>query len=496
MAFIPYLKDSFRAGISDESTRGVRGSFKYAFGADIHKRRDSLSANYAMLNVGASSTVKDLIKYTVNAKDGSTYAFGSAGSIYAISGNPADPVVSFVYNDENGEIKGAAEWEQSNGTNYLYWSTGTCIARRALSSTSPDTPWGLDGTIRQDYIVEFIDSADQHPMKNASGNLMIGNKNYLALLDFQGEFNPRAVNLRPGNIIKTLEERDDYVLIGTTRVDTSEEGHIWSWITTALNWVQKKKIPVRGVNALIDTERILLQGGTAGELFFSDFNNTAPLNSVPAGGQCNPGGVDILNDLALFGIYGAGDQSGIYSYGRRMMNRPFAFNHEFRLSETVDGNTMDEVGAVWVSSSAAFASWQVTGSATYYGIDMVSTSTRATARVEGLEFSGGQPHLDKEYRTEKVVMEPLPSGTSISMLYKTDRATTGGDSSAGAGWKYARVASGGATTFTTANATEAEFIINDKGRVFETGLEVNPSGGDTPEVIASVGYIGDKSQEH
>ena len=48
---IPYLKDSWRGGISDESTRGIKGSFKYGYGLDIHKRRDSLSANYAMSNI-------------------------------------------------------------------------------------------------------------------------------------------------------------------------------------------------------------------------------------------------------------------------------------------------------------------------------------------------------------------------------------------------------------------------------------------------------------
>jgi hypothetical protein len=448
-----------------------------------------------MSNIGTSATVNDLVRYAVTARDGTTYCFGSAGSIYAVAGNPADPVVTFVYNEINGEIKGAAEWAVTGtaGTTYLYWATNTTIARIAIDG-AVDTPWAQSAV--DPLFKVTLDGADQHPMKNASGSLTIGNGNFLATFGTDGSFSNAAMNIRPGNVIKALEERDDYVLIGSERIDTSEEGHIWSWITTALNWVQKKKIPVRGVNALIDTERLLLQGGTSGEIFFSDFSNTAPLNSVPAGGQCNPGGVAILNDLALFGIYGAGDQSGIYSYGRRSMNRPFALNHEFRLSQTVGGNTVDEIGAVWVASSAAFASWRAVGSATYFGIDMVSTSTRANARLEGLEFNGGSPHLDKQYINEKVVMEPLPAGTSVSMIYKTNRAAAGGDSSAGAGWKYARVASSTATVFSTTDATEAEFIINDEFRTIETGLELNATGLSTPEVIASVGYIESRTKEH
>ena len=489
---IPYIKDNFRGGISDESTRGPRGSWKYAYGLDIHKRRDSLSCNWAMSNVGSSTIVNDLVKYAVTASDGTTYAFGNAGSVYAITGNPADPVVSFCYNDENGEIRGAAEWQESDGVNYLYWATATSIARKRLD-TSSDTPWPLDGTTVQDYKTN-LDDHPYHTMKNAAGSLMIANGEFLAKVAYDGSYTNAAVNLRPGNRIKCLEERDDYVILGTERTDGSEEGHIWNWVVTNTNWSNKRKLPVKGINALIDAERLMAQGGNGGEIFFSDFTNVSPLNSIPAGGECNSR-IDILNDLSLFGIYGAGDQSGIYSYGRRMLNRQFALNHEFRLAETVDGNTVDEIGAVWVNSSAAFASYKTEGGSTYYGIDMVSSSTRANARVEGLEFNGGSPHLRKTYNTEKVVFEPLPSGCSISVIYKPDRQTTGGSSSAGAGWKYADVADGSGTTYSVEGSTEAEFIISNEARVFEVGLELTANGSDSPEVTASVGYLGDETKQ-
>lgn len=489
---IPYIQSAFRGGISDENTRGVVGSFKYGYGLDIHKRRDSLSCNYAMLNIASSTVINDLIKYVVKARDGSTYCFGSAGSIYAVAGDPKDPKVSFCYNDENGAIKGASEWEISDGNNYLMWCTNSSVARVALNGALA-VPWAA-GVATQDYKTT-LDPANYHPMKNASGQLCIGNNNFLATFDYSNNFNNAAMNLRQGNIIKCLEERDDYVLMGTEREDNSEEGHIWSWIVTALNWVQKKKIPVKGVNTLIDTERLLLQGGISGEIFSSDFTNASPLNSIPAGGQCNSQ-VDIYNDLAIFGIYGSGDQSGIYSYGRRMITRPFALNHEFRLAQTVLGNTVKEIGAVWVNSSAVFASYKVVGSVTEYGIDMLSSSTRAVARYEGLEFNGGVPHLQKIYNTEKVCFEPLPAGTSISLIYKPNRQSTGGSSSAGEGWKYAMVADGTGTTYSIEGSTEAEFIINDNAKTFEIGLELNPSGNSTPEITALVGYIGDELEPH
>lgn len=495
MGIIPYIRESWRVGISDENNRGVRGSFKFSYGLDIHKRRDSLSCNYAMSNIGTSSIVNDLIRFAVPARDGSTYCFGSAGSIYAIAGHVNDPVITYVYNDENGAIKGASEWKQSDGNTYLMWTTNTSVARMTLNG-SPDTPWAA-GVVTQDYKTT-LDASDFHPMRSGAGNLNIGNGNFLATIEYDGDFNNAAMNLRPGNIIKCLEERDDYVLMGSERQDESEEGHIWSWITTALNWVQKKKIPVKGVNALIDTERLLLQGGTNGEIFYSDFNTTAPLNSVPDGGQSNSQ-VGIYNDLALFGIYGTSDPAnvGIYSYGRRMLNRPFALNNEFRLTRTVAGSTVSEIGGVWIASTAVFTSWKTTdGSTSEYGVDMVSTSTRATARLEGLEFNAGRPHQKKIYQIEKVNMDALPSGTSLSVIYKPDRKTTGGDSSAGAGWRYAKLADGTGTTYSVTDSTEAEFIINERAKIFEVGVELNPSGTSTPDITALVGYIDDSFSEH
>ena len=200
--YLPYIIDSFRGGISDEQTRGIKGAYKFSYGIDIHRRRDSLYCNWAMSTIGLSASVNDLIKYTIQARDGSTYAMGHLGSVYAISGKVDDPVLTYVYTDYNGEIKGAAEWKQSDGNTYLYWATNTSIARRTFNG-QPDTPWP-DGSVTQDYKTT-LDASDYHPMKQAGGNLSIGNSNFLAIIDYTGNFNPAAMNLRPGNIIKTLD---------------------------------------------------------------------------------------------------------------------------------------------------------------------------------------------------------------------------------------------------------------------------------------------------
>ena len=497
---IPYIKDSWRGGISDEYTRGVRGSFKYAYGVDIHNRRDSVSCNNKMVNVGTWPAILGLIKYSVTAKDGSTYCFGANGSVYSFTGDPDDMILSACYNDENGEIRGAAEFQGSDDVNYLYWATATSVARVALDG-SLDTPWAA-GVATQDYKTT-LDDHPYHTMKNIAGGLMIANGNYVATISYGGDFDPAAMNISPGNVIKCMEERDSNVILGSEREDTSEEGHLWLWVINDYDnlpdvWSYKKKIPVRGVNALIDTERLLLQGGIDGELFYSDFQNASPLNSVYDKGSCNSR-IDVFNDLALFGMYGTEEAArvGIYSYGRRALNRPFAMNNEFKLNVTNAGSTVTEIGATWVASSAVFASWQTTdGSTLQYGVDMVSYSTKASARLEGLEFTGGQPHLKKTYMSEKLTFEPLPASCSISVLYKPDRQSTGGSSSAGAGWKYAKLADGTGTTYSVTGSTEAEFLISDRAKTFEIGVELTPSGSDTPEITGMVGYIKDETSQH
>ena len=79
-----YSIDTFRAGISDESDKGVRGSFKHGYGLDIHGRDDVLTCKQAMATIfGASNTTQTgIIRHFVNSSDGSTYCFGSTGSIF------------------------------------------------------------------------------------------------------------------------------------------------------------------------------------------------------------------------------------------------------------------------------------------------------------------------------------------------------------------------------------------------------------------------------
>lgn len=478
--YYPYIISDFQGGRSDSNDKGVRGSFKGGYGLDIHKQDNNLSCKQAMSDITPSG-MNDLGRHMVTGADGTTYVFGSAGSVWARSG---DGTFTFAYNDENGAIKGAGEWQISDGTNYLFWATATSVARVPLTSGNA-LPWT---NATQDWKTN-LDSADEHTMRPASGSLMIANGNYIASIDFEGTWDNATVNVRPGNLIKALEERDDYVIMGSKRKDNSEEGHIWSWVITALNYVQKKRIPVKGVNAMINAEMPLIQGGTDGELFTSDFSEALPLHTGGGGGQVNPSGVTIKDDIAHFGFYG-GTEPGVWSFGRKRKNRVFALNYDYRLSPTVGGSTIAEIGALEMANGTLLATWKATETdSSSYGMNELSSTTKATALYEGLEFDNNEPHLERHYQMIKLLMKPMPSGTSVSAKFKLDYETN---------WRYGVMGDGNTTHMVSEgyNSTIAEFMVGVPGVPFEVGVELNPNSNDTPEIKSIVTSVSQEAQDY
>ena len=484
---IPYIIKSFRGGISDEANKGIAGSFKNGYNLNIHGRADTLTCNLKMVSIGGT-VITDLIKFFVTGSDGSLYAFGDQGKIYSKAENAAvTDLYTFVkrVDGANGDIKGAALWGTNANDYYLMWATATSLARKRLYGSNS----GMDWADRNENWSTTLTSTTWHTMKRACGALMIANERYLAMYAYDGSYTPQAMNIEPGQVIKALSERDDYVIMGSGNAD-EDDGYIWSWITTALNYVQKKKVPVAGVNALIDSEVMLLSGGYDGQLVYSDFVNTVPLHMSPFGGEVYPGAVTLYHGVAMFGMqnsYYDYAGAGLWTYGRVAKNRPMALNWEYRLSADMAGSSISRLGAVTMYNGLPYASWRTNdGTTVQYGVDCASTTMMATAVYEGLEFDAQSPHLKKRFATAKLIIEPLPVSCSIAFKYKMDGATS---------WTTAKTASGSAT-FTNTGATSAEFIIGTEGKVAEFGVTLTPYLLTSPEVRAIIVYIDDSMEKH
>lgn len=491
----PYVLRTFRGGVSDENDKGIAGSFKFGYGLDLHGRDDVLrpgSSSVSIFDANTGELGTDSVRGTtlnshfnvfVPSMDGSTYMFGATGSIFARSG---DGYITNVYNDEEG-ITGAGEYAVSSGETYMFWGKSTSVARRQMGGTfdtARDSGKAIWSNATQVWKTEKIQStAVYHTFVNASGSLMMANGEGLAVLGFDGNWDPLKLNIRPGNIINALEERDDYVILGSERGDDGEEGHLWSWIETALNFVQKKRIPIQGVNALITAESSILQGGDDGEIFPSDFVNSVPLATIPGGGKVIPGGVTVHEDLATFGMFG-GTYPGIWTYGRRNRNRGNALNYQYRLSPTVSGSTVATIGAIAVINGELLASWGTTESdSSVYGVDAISSTTRANAVFEGLETDKGGAWAKQMGDTVKCTFTPLPSGTSFAVKYKADKESD---------WRYT-IFGTGATTFSTAGETQSISNMGKPSHILEVGVEITSSGANSPEIHEIAVYLGNNT---
>jgi len=451
-----YTIKSFRGGISGENDKGIRGAFKFGYGLNIRGRDDVLQCGQALVKetTGVNDVVVDKINFFVPASDGNTYGFGDAGNIYK---RTSAGVWTKVYTDTNGAILGAEEWD-----GYLYWATATKVGRKELPGVSN---WS-------DAVANWqttLTSSTWHTMKIATGNLLICNAQYLALVDYATHaFNALALDLIPGNLAKCLDESGDYALIGSVRSDNNEIGHLWSWESTALAWIQKKKIAAKGINALITAELMFAQVGVEGEVYYSDMVSRVPAFVFPDGGYCLPGGVCTKKGLAVFGVFGnSSTKCGVYTYGRAEKNYPFALNLDYVPSPGV--LTTIEIGAVGMAGGTMLVAWK---NGSTYGVDAVSASIKATGVYESLEWDGGKPYQRKSFLQEKFVFSPLPSGCAIVFKYKTNKATD---------WTTAKTIDG-VGYFSTAGKTRAIFNINDEGEIIEKRIELTPNGNNCPTI--------------
>ena len=307
-------------------------------------------------------------------------------------------------------------------------------------------------------------------------SLYIANGNDIARVAIDDSFTLSAIDITPDSTVKCMENKEGYMIIGSVKDNDQDEAFIFLWdaINLADTWDKRFRVPAKGVNALISGESLLAQVGDG--FFQTDFVNNLPIQRRD-NGEVKPYGVATKDGYSLFGFYG-NDNPGIYSYGREKLNMPSAFNLEYTLS-----STPDTIGAITVIGGVVLASWK---SGSTYGVDALSTTTRATATYESLEWFGPPTEtrpINLNY--VKMILDPLPSGCSIELKYKLDHDTS---------WTSAPVLStvpdSPSNTFNTTGAVEAFFSIQQAAmNIFELQVTLTPSGTSTPQVLRIETYL-------
>ena len=403
---------------------------------------------------GLNNVFVDLVIVWVKATDGNTYGFGNAGNIYR---RYSDGFTRNVYKDPDGGIKGAVEKPSDTGATYLIWATDTSIKRKPLPGSST---WG-DVTEIADNLI----GADWHTMKQVGGANYIANGSKLALVGYDDSWTNEALDLIPGNIAKTLIERNGRVVIGT----------------------YKSGYPNKGVNGAIDCEYPLIQVGDDGELFYANFTDSMPVKRFPGGGRVNPGGVaneedqveifdwvfgadswvdkQSMGNMSLWGVFDADSgKNGIYTYGRKNKDQPFTMNLEYAMD-------VDEIGAVVNVEGVIIASYR---DGTDFGVRAVDPSTKAQGIWEGLEFRAPVKKAEKPtfFSMVEVFFDELPVGCSIYFYYQKNKSGT---------WVQASTADGNESHATT-GSKKAVFRIGSEMDIFEPRILMIPSQNLTPEI--------------
>lgn len=462
-----YTIKNFSGGLSDYEDRGIKGAFKNGKALSIRKRIDSLTCNQALTQV-SSGVITDLIYFHVPASDGNTYLFGTAKIYKLTSGG----TVTLVYTDPDGGICGAAEWWEANGKKYLFWATSTKLKSKEIPGNSDwtvdvnATHTGLPGGSSQTYPKTNLSAATWHTMAEANGALMICNDNYLAMVGWDGSYTNEALRLLPDMSAKTLIDRNDMVIVAAGSASGRQNAHLFSWETTSLNYVAKKRIPAVNINALIDSEVMLMQADTDGNIFFSDMVNFLPVTAFPTGGKVNPGAIAELDGVVYFGVWGSTDatKDGIYSYGRKKKNGLFSLNFEYPI-------TCTEIGALSVISGVLHVSYRVTSS---YVLFKVDTANKQTAVYESLDLIAPTKILPDHtnWNGIKLITAPLPAGTSISVAYRLNKS----------GNFIAAKIEGEVASMEIDGAMESLFLIAGEGEIAEVQVTLTPYVNATPEV--------------
>jgi hypothetical protein len=414
----------------------------------------SSASNSPSPSEGLYNVFEDLVLFFVKASDGHTYEFGNAGNIYR---RYIDGYTRNVYKDPSGSIKGAIEKPSSDGKTYLQWATDTKVMRKLLPG---DANWG-----DVEVIATNLSGADWHTMIQIGGANFIANGSYLAMVGYDDSWTNEALDLIPGNLAKTLIERNGRAVIGT----------------------YKTGFPNKGVNGAIDCEQPLIQIGDDGEIFFANFSDTMPVKRFPGGGRVNPGGVanevdqinifdwesnalswvdkQTLGNMSLWGVFGAEDgKNGIYTYGRKNKDQPFTLNLEYAMD-------VDEIGAVTCVEGTILASYR---SGTDFGVKAVDPDNKAIGTYQSLEFipPTKKPIDINKWSYAEVELDPLPAGCQVSFYYKMNKT---GD------FVQAYVADK-SVNYSATGGSIAVFLIGAKGKIYEYQVILTPTGNETPKI--------------
>ncbi len=415
--------DFFNGGLSSGSKIGLKGSFRWAQGCDIHSDPDRLQI-MPKSTKDSGAIVTDLVLFgTNNTVNANRYFLGDAGCLYKRTSGGSWSKLS-TYTDAQG-------MGFFSGTNQVFFVSGNVEYRLSPAS-------GVIATGRS------LNSTTWHPVEAFLDKVFLGNGREListdgSNIDYDSTTVGGGITIDFNYSMKVLKNIGNWLFIGANSDNSSDARYfLWDGVSEDYNYARSLK-GEDGINAVevADDGTVLVHAGKQGHVY-QLVGIDAPLEKMKALPRIEksktievyPGSTANYQGHCLFGLSTGTSvtaERGVYSYTSTDRNYSKVFNMDYAISTgTTTGITLQIGCLLSANTNELFVGWR---DDTTYGVDLIDgTGVQATALLETLIHDDNSPYRRKYYKKFKVKLAgDLRTGEVITLYYKADRATTGGD---------------------------------------------------------------------
>lgn len=391
------------------------------------------------------------------------------------------------------EITFDSVWRPIVGATYHFHVTST-VADGKVNVKTGETTMGNGSEMYAYFTTHYAILVNDvyHPMAQHLNFLAIGNERYLATLQGGDVYTPNRLTLPAGYRIRCLSYWREYLAIGVwqgTDITDYDKGWIFFWDGISDTYNYYIPVPEGGVNTMFGNRDILsIIAGYTGELLAYNGGGTAqkikqmPLLETSEYIELAPSSMTMWRTMLTFGANlntdSANVHQGVYTFGTKNRNYPYSLGFDYPLSIGDQTGTNVKIGAVFPSGQDLYIGWQNQNS---YGIDKISVTNDpySSGTIEYLITDLGRLGTDIYPLIFKADFEPLTSGQSVVLKYKSNRDTS---------WNIL-------VTEDTEGATEARATISDLSGEIQFAVDIETTISSSPVLLATAFEYDDTSSE-
>lgn len=271
-----------------------------------------------------------------------------------------------------------------------------------------------------------------HPLLVLGNKLHYGGADLTGWIDDSEVVFPEAQIFSPGERAKHMDTIGDNLIttvqVGTT-ISAQGDGIMYIWNTVSVNY--DAYINTDGqMNTFRNlTNKLFMIHGTQGQisLYTGDVNPMRRMKFANDGVSLEvlAEAIDNFEGLLLFGVSSNSTQidSGVYSYGRKDKDFPYALNKEYIISTGNKGIAVKIGTILGVGAGKLYVSWKDTTSGTFYGVDKLDlTSDAAYGYFTTLRIDGGEPTRQKVGKSVSLRFEALTATQKFTIKYRLDNS--------------------------------------------------------------------------